>query len=438
MDRRRTVSDELERVVTAIPGPRTAELTPSLRAYESQNVTYFGDEFPVFWESASGATVTDVDGNRFIDLTAAFGVANAGHGNPYVVSAIADQAARLMHGMGDVHPHEARTRLLERLANVLPKGLTKTFLATTGSEAVEAALKTAILATGKSHVVAYRNAYHGLSLGALPLCGIEAFRAPFAGALGPSATFLEYPRNVAGADLRSAIAAAREAIETNGDVAALVIEPIQGRAGCVVPPPGYLGALRDLCTELRVVMIVDEIYTGFGRTGTWFAVEHDRIVPDVICIGKAMGSGFPISACAGRPEVMDAWPLSTGEALHTSTYLGNPMGCAAALATINEIDRLALPAKARQAGLALGSRLDALRARKNVTDVRGRGLFWGIQLRDAAAADRVVRRALASGVIVLQSGNEGDTITVSPPLVITDRQLSRGLELLEAAIRSSE
>lgn len=432
------MNEELERIVTPIPGPRTRELTPSLRAHESRNVTYVGDEFPVFWESASGAIVTDVDHNRYIDLTAAFGVANAGHANPYVVSAIADQAARLMHGMGDVHPHEARTKLLERLASVLPQGLNKTFLATTGSEAVEAALKTAMLVTGKSHFIAYQNAYHGLALGVLPLTGIDKFRTPFAGALGPSATWLEYPHNVAGANVRAAAAVVREAIESRDDVAGLVIEPIQGRGGCIVPPPGYLAAVREICTELGVVMIVDEIYTGFGRTGTWFAVEHDRVVPDIICIGKAMGSGFPISACAGRAEIMDAWPLSTGEALHTSTYLGNPMGCAAALATINEIERLALPAKARQAGLALGSRLDALRARKNVTDVRGRGLFWGIQFRDADTADRVVKRALASGVIVLQAGRDGATVTVAPPLVITDRQLSRGIELLEAAIRSSE
>lgn len=432
------MSGDLERIVTKIPGPRTAELIASLRAYESQNVTYVGDEFPVFWESASGANVTDVDGNRYIDLAAAFGVANAGHGNPNVASAIAGQAARLMHGMGDVHPHEARTRLLERLANVLPKGLTKTFLATTGSEAVEAALKTAMLATGKSRFIAYRNAYHGLSLGTLPLCGIETFRRPFAGALGPSATQLDFPQNVAGANVHALATVVREAVQRIGDVAALVIEPIQGRAGCVVPPQGYLAAVRDLCSELGIVMIVDEIYTGFGRTGTWFAVENDRVVPDIICIGKAMGSGFPISACVGRAEIMDAWPLSAGEALHTSTYLGNPMGCAAALATIDEIERLGLPAKARQAGLALGARLEALRARKNVTAARGRGLFWGIQLRDAATADRVVKRALASGVIVLQAGPQGDTISIAPPLVITDRQLSRGLELVEAAIASSE
>jgi 4-aminobutyrate aminotransferase-like enzyme len=343
-----------------------------------------------------------------------------------------------MHGMGDVHPHDARTRLLERLANVLPHGLTKTFLATTGSEAVEAALKTAMLSTGKSRFIAYRNAYHGLSLGALPLCGIETFRRPFAGALGPSAIQLDYPQNRADANIRAHVTMLHEAIERNGDVAALVIEPIQGRAGCIVPPPGYLSAVRDLCSQLGVVLIVDEIYTGFGRTGTWFAVEHERIAPDIICIGKAMGSGFPISACAGRAEIMDAWPLSSGEALHTSTYLGNPMGCAAALATIDEIERLGLPAKARQAGLALGLRLEALRARESVTDVRGRGLFWGIQLRDAAMADRVVKRALASGVIVLQAGSQGDTISIAPPLVITDRQLSRALELLEAAIASSE
>ena len=432
------MTDELERIVTSVPGPRTAELRATLQTYESRNVTYLSSDFPVFWESAHGALVTDVDGNRYIDLTAGFGVANAGHANPYVVAAVTDQAARLMHGMGDVHPNETRTRLLERLASVVPHGLRKTFLATTGSEAVEAALKTAMLATGKTAFAAYRGAYHGLSLGALPLCGIAGFREPFAAATGPQAIELEYPRAAPGVTAQSAIARTREALRGRDDLAAIIVEPIQGRGGCIVPPPGYLAELRALCDQLGCLMIVDEIYTGFGRTGAWFATAHDRVEPDILCIGKAMGNGFPISAAVGRPNVMDAWPVSEGEALHTSTYLGNPMGCAAALATINEIERLQLPARARQLGLALSSRLDGLRNRRAVVEVRGRGLFWGVELSDGAVANAVVRRALSLGLIVLQSGPNGETISIAPPLVITDRQLRRGIELLETAIAGAK
>lgn len=434
------MSDErLEELSGPVPGPRSTEHIRLLRAYESQNVTYLSDDFPIFWESASGATVVDVDGNRYIDLTAAFGVANTGHANPRVVAAIADQAGRLMHGMGDVHPTSVRARLLERLARVLPPGLSKTFLASTGSEAVEAALKTAMLFTGKSRFAAYRGAYHGLSLGALPVCGIEKFRAPFAGALGPDALLLDYPDGGApGSTAEQAIAQTRAAIADRSDIAALLIEPIQGRAGAIVPPAGYLSAVRALCDERGIVMIVDEIYTGFGRTGTWFAIEHEGILPDILCIGKAMASGFPIGAAVGRPSVMDAWPISRGEALHTSTYLGNPMGCAAALATIEELESRGLPARAAALEPFVRSRLSALKSRRVVRDVRGRGLLWGIALADPTAAEATVKRALRAGLLLLQSGVAGDVVAISPPLVIERTQLERAFDILEATLDGIE
>ncbi len=417
-----------------IPGPQSAAFAKQLRAYESRNVTFLGQDFPVFWQSASGATVTDVDGNQYVDLTAAFGVANVGHSNPRVADAIAEQAKRLIHGMGDVYPTAIRVRLFERLSEILPKELDRGFLATTGSEAVEAALKSAMLATGRSRFASYRGAYHGLSFGALAVGGIERFREPFAAALPSEPTLLPYPSESTGISTQHAAGEAREVLATRNDIAAVVIEPVQGRAGCIVPPRGYLAALRTICDELRIVMIVDEIYTGFGRTGSWFAVERDRVVPDILCIGKAMGSGFPISAAIGRSAVMDAWPPSAGEALHTSTYLGNPLGCAAALATIDELERLKLPARAGQLGKQLGPRLAALRAHPVVTEVRGLGLFWGVQLRDAAAAAAVVRGSLARGVIVLQTGTEGDVITIAPPLVIDESQLASAIDSLEVAI----
>lgn len=425
--------DALEEIITAVPGPRTRELTPQLRAYESRNVTFVDERFPVFWESASGATVTDVDGNRYIDLTSAFGVANTGHSNAYVAAAIHDQAVRLMHAMGDVHPTEVKVKLLEKLAQITPGSLSKTFLASTGAEAVEAALKTAMLATGKSAFASYRGAYHGLSLGTLEISGIEKFRTPFAQVLPKKALALDYPAaDALWADegLAAALEEARAALRTRSDLAALIVEPVQGRGGSIVPPNGYLSGLRAICDELGILLIVDEIYTGFGRTGAMFACEHEGVVPDILCAGKALANGFPISAAIAKPEIMDAWPVSPGEALHTSTYLGNPMACAAALANIGEIERMDLPARARQLGTALGSRLDGLRADGRVKAVRGRGLIWGIELESGERAERAVKEALRRGVIALQAGPLGNVLSITPPLVISERQLFRALDIL--------
>jgi 4-aminobutyrate aminotransferase-like enzyme len=427
------MQDDLERIAGDVPGPQTRALTAPLLAHESRNVTYVSEDFPVFWKSAHGATVVDVDDNRYIDLTAAFGVANVGHSNPAVVGAVAEQAAALMHGMGDVHPTSVRTQLLGRLSRVLPNGLDKTFLATTGSEAVEAALKTAVLATGKARFVCYEGAYHGLSLGALEVSGISKFAEPFAALVPDVALRLPYP-DAQQTDAKRALTQLRDALSAHDDIAAIVIEPIQGRGGCIVPPDGYLAGLRSYCDERGILLVFDEIYTGFGRTGNWFACEHDHTIPDIICIGKAMGGGFPISAALASASVMDAWPRSTGEALHTSTYLGNPMGCAAALATIGELERLALPAQARELGELLDKRLSALLEHPAVVAKRGRGAMWGLQLRSSADAGRVVKAALARGVILLQAGIRGDVISITPPLVISPLQLHRALELLKEVL----
>ena len=428
------MNDDLELLAGSVPGERTEALTPALRARESRNVTYLTSEFPVFWESASRATIVDVDGNRYIDLTAAFGVANVGHGNPRVVRALVEQAQRLAHGMGDVHPTEVKTRLLEELTRVLPAGLEKVFLATTGSEAVEAAMKTAMLATGKPHFAAFHDAYHGLSLGALSVSGIEKFREPFLPAIAGGTLLLDYPngRSVPPGD---ALAATRDALSTRDDLAAVIVEPIQGRGGVIVPPRGYLAGLQQICSERGILLIADEIFTGFGRTGDWFACMHEDVTPDIICVGKALGGGFPISAAIARADVMDAWPLSTGEALHTSTFLGNPMGCAAGAAVITELERLRLPERARELGKHIGPRLESFARFERVREVRGRGLMWGISLIDTAAAERAVFDALAKGVMLLQAGPRGDALSITPPLVITEAQLARALDILEEILQ---
>jgi 4-aminobutyrate aminotransferase-like enzyme len=423
---------DLEQIVTPIPGPRSRELARLLATYEAPGVTYLADDYPVFWESARGAVVVDVDGNRYLDLTSAFGVAASGHTNPAVVEAIERQARTLIHGMGDVHPTEVRTRLLERLAALAPGNLTKSFLSTSGAEAVEFALKTALLATGKSRFLAYHGAYHGLTLGALEVIGIDKFRAPFAPLIAERATFLPYPGAETTAD--AALEAVRHALRVDPDVGAIVLEPIQGRGGVIVPPDGFLSGLRALCDERGLLLILDEIYTGLGRTGTWFACEREHVVPDLLCLGKALAGGVPLSATIGTPRVIDAWPRSAGEALHTSTFLGNPLACAAALANLEELERRDVLGLVRAREPVLARRLDALRAHASVVDARGRGFLWAVEFRDGALANRIVVRALARGLVLLQSGPTGTSITLAPPLTIADEQLARALDLFEATV----
>ncbi|HEY0613218.1 MAG TPA: aspartate aminotransferase family protein [Candidatus Elarobacter sp.] len=430
-----TGAGAFESIVTAVPGPRSRALAAELARYEPPGVTYLGADYPVFWESAAGALVTDVDQNRYLDLTSAFGVAASGHTNPHVASAVAVQARRLLHGMGDVHPTEVRTRLLARLARLAPGDLVKTFLSTSGAEAIEFALKTALLATGKPRAIAYRGAYHGLSLGALEVAGIEKFRAPFAPLVVNRATFLSYPGADAGT--LSAIGAVRDALARDPEIGTIVLEPVQGRGGVIVPPAGFLRALRELCDERGLVMVLDEIYTGFGRTGTMFACEREGVVPDLLCVGKALAGGIPLSATIGTARVMDAWPASTGEALHTSTFLGNPVACAAALANLDELERLDVAGRVRAGEGALAARLEAFRALDGVRDVRGVGYLRAVEFEDAGLANRVVVRGLANGVILLQSGPTGTSITVAPPLTIEERQLSRALALFERTVREA-
>ncbi len=418
--------------MTRIPGEHTHQLAQLLRKYESRNVTYLGEDFPVFWESATGATATDVDGNEYVDLTAAFGVANAGHSNRNVAAAIYRQAARLMHAMGDVYPTELKARLLEKLATIAPGSLTKTILASTGADAVEAAMKTAMLATGKPAFAAFRGSYHGLTVGTLEISGIKKFRDPFLPWLPERTLLLDYPKTAQRGD--EALEYARRAFSIRHDLAAVIVEPIQGRGGCIVPPKNYLAGLREICRERGLLFICDEIYTGFGRTGTMFACDYEGIVPDILCLGKAMANGFPISATIAPPEIMDAWPLSSGEALHTSTHLGNPMGCAAALANIAEIETRDLPKRAAGLGETLACRLSALRASGMAIDVRGRGLMWGIELRDAAQAQSVVERALKAGVIVLQAGTQGNVLSLTPPLVISENELMHAVDVIESCL----
>jgi len=423
-------------IVTSVPGPRSLELADTLSLTETRGVTYLARDFPVFWETGSGALVTDVDGNRYLDFTSAFGVAMTGHANQAVARAIAEQATRLPHGMGDVHPSAAKVALLRKLASLAPVDHPRTFLCSTGSESIEFALKTAMLATESPDVLAFAGAYHGLSYGALEVGGIAKFRKPWQRQLRGTTTFARFPDPREPKSSERALDAVRKALRKDKSIGAVIVEPIQGRAGVIVPPDGFLRDLRKLCTERDTLLILDEIYTGFGRTGTMFACERDGVRPDILCVGKALGGGFPISATIVSEEIAGAWEPSTGEALHTSTYLGNPMGCAAALANLEELERLKIAYRAREREPVIAERLNVLRrADSRIADVRGRGMLWAIEFKEPRVAGACVVRALARGLVLLQSGLRGESITIAPPPVISDVQLQRGFDILETVLK---
>jgi 4-aminobutyrate aminotransferase / (S)-3-amino-2-methylpropionate transaminase / 5-aminovalerate transaminase len=441
----------LPEVRTPPPGPSSRALAEELATYESPNVTYLAPDFPVFWAEAAGANVRDVDGNVYVDLTAAFAVAGAGHAHPRIVEAVRAQAGRLLHGMGDVHPPEIKVRLLRALAEVAPEGLTRTVLANSGGEAVEAALKTATVATGKPRVLAFHGGYHGLTYGALDVSGREDFRAPFLAQLGRNAVFAPYPysyRSPFGSDPETVAVACLRYVEhlldapgtASEGIGAILVEPVQGRGGDVVPHPCFLPGLRRICDERGLLLVLDEIYTGFGRTGRWFACEHTGVTPDLLVVGKALTGGLPFAACIGTDAAMGAWPRSTGEAIHTSTFLGNPVGCAPALASIRTLREERLVERSATLGAWIRTELERITAgHPAVGEVRGLGMMIGVELvRDRASREpapelvgRVVVECLRRGVLLLGGGIHGNVLSFSPPFVITERQVAAALQVLD-------
>jgi 4-aminobutyrate aminotransferase-like enzyme len=448
-----------------------------LRDFESRNITFMAADggWPMVWERAQGVHVWDAEGKKYLDLTAAFGVAAAGHANPKVVQAGQKQMAKLLHAMGDVHPHALKAALARELSRItferwaMPAGLKtetakpktskpkagKVIFASSGFEAVESALKTALLTTGKRGVIAFTGAYHGLGYGALNVTHRKHFRAPFRPQLREFGHFAPFPKCggcgclEAKSDVRAcshlrAVEKRLEKILRQGKAGAILVEPVQARGGINIPPPGFLTRLRRLCDEHGALLILDEIYTGFGRTGRWFACEHSGVIPDLICLGKALAGGFPLSACVGRADLMDAaWPVATGEAIHTSTFLGHPVGCAMALAQIKEIEKLKLADRSAELGEFLVEALSKIQSSKYKIEVRGLGLMAGVELNlpggkpATAAALTAVKTLLHRGYIVLPEGGHGNVISFTPPLTITKAQLAKAVAELQKVLATT-
>lgn len=446
----------LPHIVTPPPGPRSRSMTAALVRAEAPAIstTANGDQ-PIFWERAAGANVVDVDGNRYIDATSAFGVASMGHGHPVVVAAVQTQAGKLLHGMGDFLPFAPRAAVAERLAARAPMQPAKVLFGLSGADAVELAVKAATVFTGRPGVLAFDAAFHGQSYGALALTARETFRTPFIAQLGRHVLRAPYPypfrfEGSSEACAEASLAAVEELLDgpppPAGAIGAVLVEPMAGREGEIVPPPAFLPGLRRLCDERDLLLIADEIYTGMGRTGRLFAVEHTGVVPDLLCAGKALGGGMPVSCVLGRADVLDAWHPTSPEAPHSSTFLAHPVSLAAVAAVLDVFEQEDMVGRAARLGWVLGDGLALLAAKhRAIGDVRGTGAMWGLELvRDggerAPATEllgAVVGSMLGEGIIALPAGMHGNVLSLSPPFVITDEQVEAVVNAIDRALSAA-
>ncbi len=422
----------LPKIFTNVPGAKSLALGRRLGEVECRNTTFLCDDWPIFWERAEGVNVWDADGNRFLDMTSGFGVAGLGYG--FTGEALRRQSDVLLHAMGDVHPARVKVELCEVLSEVTyerwEKKKGKCLFGNSGFEAVEAALKTAVLKTGRAGILSFEGGYHGLGYGALLGQGIGWFREPFEGQIAKVTERLKFPKDEEGyANFLKQL----EKVDGK-NIGAVLVEPIQGRGGIIVPPAGFLMTLRDWCDQNGAVLIFDEIYTGFWRTGKMFACEWECVVPDLICLGKALSGGFPISVCVGLAEIMDAWPESGGEALHTSTFLGNPMGCAMALEAIRRYREPETESVVREAAVKLEESLKKLESLKCVKEARGRGLMMGIEMESGERVLDLTKALLRAGVIVLPDGPRGDVLALTPPLGISGDEIDFTVNLIQSAL----
>ncbi len=431
------------KVVTELPGPKSRELHARRQAVVSAGLT---NGFPIYIDRAEGAILLDVDGNQILDLGSGIAVTSIGHAVPELIDAVSAQVAAFTHTCFMVTPYESYVQVCEELAALTPGNHAKTSaLFNSGSEAVENAVKIARLATGRQAIVVFDHAYHGrtnltLALTAKNMPYKDRF-GPFAPEIYRVAMSYPYRDGLSGAD---AAARAIQEIESQvgaHNVAALLIEPIQGEGGFVVPAEGFLPALSEWTTKHGVVFIADEIQSGFCRTGDWFAVDHEGVVPDMVTTAKGLAGGMPLAAVTGRAELMNA----VHEGGLGGTYGGNPVAAVAALATIKTLRDRNLVARARELGETILATLHSLQQDVAIIgDVRGRGAMIAMELvqpgtkdPNAAAAKAIVTYCNQQGVIALSCGTFGNVIRLLPPLAITDEQLADGLAVLAAAVRAA-
>lgn len=421
-------------LVTEPPGPNSRQYLERARLTSAPMGPPRTSDAGIVYDCASGVNVVDVDGNRYVDLAAGFGAMLLGHGNPRIREALVDQAGCLMQALGDVYPSATRLELEQRLLQCCGIEEGKVLWGLSGSDAITAGLKTALLATGKPAVIAFTGAYHGLGNAPLALCGLrESYRVPFAEQLNAHVTFVPYPTD-AEASARC-LDLVRIRLE-RGDVGAVVIEPILGRGGCCVPPNGVLQELSDLTHAANALILADEIWTGLGRAGSWLVSSELGLVSDIYCLGKGLGGGLPVSACVAPAHVMQAW-CRQPEVVHTATFAGAALGARTALATLDLLAEDGFLRSCRLAGerwqKEIARQCSTLRA---VSEVRGRGFMIGIDLGSRPGlAVTVMRRMLKRGYIVSTGGGARDVVILTPPITIQDIHLGPFLQVFTEVLK---
>jgi 4-aminobutyrate aminotransferase / (S)-3-amino-2-methylpropionate transaminase / 5-aminovalerate transaminase len=428
---------------TEIPGPKSKAILARKKRVVAEPLSVF---LPVVIEEAHGATLTDVDGNTFIDFTGGVGCLNVGHSNPKVVAAAQEQLARFSHTDFTIVPYEVYVTLAERLCELVPvRKPAKGAFFNAGTEAIENAIKFARTYTQRPAVVAFEGGFHGRTLLALSL---TSKTHPYKAGLGPFAPEIyrvPFPNEYRGPSADEALAALERALVTQvaaESVAAIVIEPVQGEGGFVVAPPEFLHGVRRICDDNGIVLVVDEVQTGFGRTGRMWGIEHSGVEPDLVTLAKSIAAGLPLSGVIGKAEIMDA----PDDSAIGGTYVGNPVAQAAALAVLDVFEEEGLTERAAAIGETIRARMQAWQERwEAIGDVRGLGAMLAIEIvHDRATKDpapelasTIVEAAAAHGLLLLKSGIYSNCIRVLAPLVLTDAELDEALGVWEQALDAS-
>ncbi len=420
--------------------PTNADLSRRRAAAVPRGV---GNSLQVYAERARNAEIWDVEGRRLIDFASGIAVLNTGHLHPRVQAAIAAQLDKLSHACFQVTPYESYVALAERLNELVPgSGPKKTIFLTTGAEAIENAIKIARHHTRRSAVIAFGGGFHGRTLACMSLTGkVQPYKAGF-GALLPDVYHAPFPIDYHGISTAQSLAAIEQLFKADVDperVAAIIVEPVQGEGGFYVAPAEFLRALRALCDRHGIVLIIDEIQTGFARTGRMFAIEHSGVEPDLVTIAKSLAGGVPIAAVTGKAAIMDSPPPGG----LGGTYAGSPLGCAAGLAVLEVIESEQLCARAERVGAAVVARLRDLQSRwPCIGEVRGLGAMVAMELvkdrrpdaPDAELTKSLVQAAGRRGLVLLSCGIYANVIRFLMPLTIPDAELAEGLAILEAAL----
>lgn len=412
------------------PGPKAREVVERDQKYSAPA---YGRVYPLVVKEGRGAVIEDVDGNLFLDFTAGIAVTATGHSHPRVVRAIEEQARKFLHFCGSDFYYEPMAELAEKLCRLAPgNSPKKVFLTNSGTETVEAAIKLARYSTRRTHLIAFLGAFHGRTLGSLSLTASRSSHRAHFGPLLPDVHHVPY-----GIEGVHALEDKLFRHEMRPDeVAAIVVEPIQGEGGYVVPASDFLGKLKEICDRHGILLVADEIQTGFGRTGKMFACEHWGVEPDILCVAKGIASGLPLGAMIARSDI-SSWTPGT----HGSTFGGNPVACAAALATIELLEN-GLVRNAAEVGAYLKERLVELRGKHPVmSDVRGLGLMIGVELAksdsartpDSQLRDRVMRKAFEKGLLLLGCGES--TIRFCPPLIVTKDEAATAVEIFGETLK---